>query len=66
VTPHPAEHAPRVVAAYQVRHAATTAVQVADRIATLLAAGVRIIDLSDHDRRADIVLLRTNGDADDC
>lgn len=64
MTTHPDEHAPCVVASYQVRHASTTAAQVAREVAALLAAGVRLIDLSDHDRRADAVLLRTNGTAD--
>ena len=64
MTTHPAEYAPRVVATYQVRHASTTAAQVARDVAAILAAGVRLVDLSDHDRRADVVLLRTNGTAD--
>jgi hypothetical protein len=64
MTPHPADYAPRVVATYRVRHAATSAAQVAQEVAALLAVGVRLIDLSDHDRRADVVLLRTNDAAD--
>lgn len=64
MTTYPAEHAPSVVAAYPVRHASTTTAQVAREIAALLEGGVRLIDLSDHDRRADVVLLRTNGTAD--
>jgi hypothetical protein len=65
VTPHPAEHTPRVVATYHVRHAWDTAAEAADRIVALLAAGVRIIDLSDHDRHADVVLLRSNESTDE-
>jgi hypothetical protein len=65
MTPYPAEYAPRVVATYQVRHAATSAALVAQELLALLCAGVRLIDLSDHDRRADVVSLRTNGDVDD-
>jgi hypothetical protein len=64
MTPHPAEYAPHVVATYQVRHAATSAPGVAQEIAALLAAGERLVDLSDHDRRADVVHLRTSGAAD--
>ena len=60
MTTHPAEYAPCVAATYQVRQASTTATDVARKVAALLSAGVRLIDLSDHDRRADVVVLRTN------
>ena len=62
--PHPGEHAPRVVATYQVRHADTRPLDVALTVMNLLASGALIIDLSDHDRRADTVLLRTDGGPD--
>ena len=60
--PHPVEHAPHIVATYHVRHADTTPLGVALDVMALLASGGLIIDLSDHDRRADTVLLRTDGE----
>jgi hypothetical protein len=62
--PHPAEHASRIAATYEVRHAETTPLRAAQDVMALLTSGALIIDLSDHDRRADIVLLRTDGAPD--
>jgi hypothetical protein len=59
----PAEYAPTVAATYSVRHVTTSVEAVAGDIMTLLASGIPLIDLSDHDRRADTVRLRTKGDA---
>lgn len=62
--PHPVEHAPHIVATYQIRHTETKPLRAALDVMTLLASSALIIDLSDHDRRADTVLLRTDGGSD--
>ena len=47
-----------VVRAYHVRHGGDTAAAAAADIAQLLATSAHLIDLSTHDRRADVVTLR--------
>ncbi len=47
---------------YHVRHAGPTAARAAADIAGLLESGVTLVDLSRHDRHADVVtLLATTG-----
>lgn len=45
---------------YHVRHAGPTAAQAADDIAGLLDLGVTLVDVSYHDRPADVVTLRAH------
>ena len=48
------------VSTYHVRHADPTARQAADDIAGLLDLGVRLIDISTHDRHADPITLHAH------
>lgn len=49
-----------VMGSYHVRHAGPTAAQAADDIADLLDLGVTLVDVSHHDRPADVVSLRAH------
>lgn len=63
MTTDPAYYAPTVAATYSVRHATIGAEAIAADILSLLTSGTLLVDISDHDRRADTVLLRVKGDA---
>ncbi|MCW2569549.1 MAG: hypothetical protein JWN54_3646 [Mycobacterium sp.] len=56
---------PHVVASYAIRHATTRTEDVAAEVMNLFNEGVRLIDLSDHDRHARTVHLRILGERDE-